>query len=210
MNIFDVQMRIFDTSTYRHISNLNQINSHQPLMIQIDTESTQGGILSLELKQGMSMYLVEFLIHLDYCACVPFGGRGRKRLETLLKDKKISFIEYKKKAISHVLEEAGIAIKDGFFNFLNTNMQDLREPDSLAATVRLVSAELDNLQSKGEIIGIDERDKKLEEILEEILVEANKNNLKVDISKYLNLYIDEELNEEETKYFDSLVLFVDD
>ena len=209
MNIFDVQMRLFDTSTYRHISNLNQINSHQPLMIQIDTESTQGGILSLELKQDMNMYLVEFLIHLDYCACVPFGGRGRKRLETLLEDKKISFIEYKKKAISRVLEEAGIAIKDGFYNFLNTNMQDLREPDSLAATVRLISSELDNLQSKGEIIGIDERNKKLEEILEEILAEANKNELKVDISKYLNLYIDEELNEEETKYFDSLVLSAD-
>ena len=210
MNIFDVQMRLFDTSTYRHISNLNQINSHQPLMIQIDTESTQGGILSLELKQDMNMYLVEFLIHLDYCAYVPFGGRGRKRLETLLKDKKISFIEYKKKAISRVLEEVGIAIEDGFYNFLNTNMQDLREPDSLAATVRLISSELDNLQSKGEIIGIDERNKKLEEILEEILAEANKNELKVDISKYLNLYIDEELNEEETKYFDSLVLSVED
>ena len=93
MNIFDVQLRLFDTSTYRHISNLNQINSYQPLMVQIDVEANMGEILSLKLKQGMNMYLVEFLIHLDYCACVPFGGRGRKRLETLLKDKKISFID---------------------------------------------------------------------------------------------------------------------
>ena len=74
MTYLDMIMRVMGSSEYRQVANKNQINSYQPLEIEIGTEQTNSDILCTELKHGMLEYFAELLIQLDYrlYACLQF------------------------------------------------------------------------------------------------------------------------------------------
>ena len=81
MTNLDIILRLMDSNQYRKIANNNQINSYQPLEIQISTEQTISDIMCTRLHHGMLQYLAELLIQLDYMTYIPFGKRGTKQLE---------------------------------------------------------------------------------------------------------------------------------
>ena len=213
MTYLDMILRVMGSSEYRQVANKNQINSYQPLEIQIGTEQTNSDILCTELKHGMLEYFAELLIQLDYVAYVPFGKRGKKQLEKYFEENgyKLTPKEYKKKQMLTTLKECGIEVGktfsesiDSYCEYLYSSEQDLSVIESVAACVRQVSSELDNLASEKTIIGLSERDDKLEQILDNIWTRIKvSGNTKIDMNDFLPK-VDENkpLSGEEKKYFE--------
>ena len=213
MTYLDMIGRLMGSSEYRQVANKNQINSYQPLEVQIGTEQITSDILCTYLKHGMLEYFAELLIQLDYIACVPFGKRGTKQLEKYFKDNgyKLTPKEYKKKQMLNALKKCNIEVGktfkeriDSYCEYLYSSKQDLSEIESVAACVRQVSGELDNLVSEKNIIGLSERDDKLEQIIENIWAYIKTNNTtKIDMGDFLPS-VDENkpLNSQEKEYFE--------
>ena len=216
--IIDMLSRLLGTNEYRQIANENQINSHQPLDTQIGTEQINSDIMCTHLKHGMLQYLAEFLIQLDYITYVPFGKRGQKQLEKCLEQSgyNMSPKAYKKNKMIRVLEKNGIAVSDGmnrvleqFCNYLYSPKQDLSKIESVAACVRQVGGEIDNLISSGQIVGLDERDDKLEQILDNIWTRVKvSGNTKIDMTEFLpNVDENKPLTDAEKEYFEHITRF---
>ena len=219
MTYLDMIMRVMGSREYaakfalKGLANKNQINSYQPLEIQIGIEQTNSDILCTELKHGMLEYFAELLIQLDYVAYVPFGKRGTKQLEKYFEenDYKLTPKEYKKKQMLTTLKKCGIEVGksfkeriDSYCDYLYSSKQDLSVIESVAACVRQVSGELDNLTSEKTIIGLSERDDKLEQILDNIWTRIKvSGNTKIDMNEFLPK-VDENkpLNSDEKKYFE--------
>ena len=212
MTYLDMILRLQGSSCYQRVANANQINSHQPLVIQIGTEQTQQEIVSHVMRHGLLQYFGDLLIMLDYSVYVPFGKRGIKELEKHLNGE--SSKEYRIKKVCKVLNDIGIPVGETFkkridslFNYLYSSKQNFEVIESVAATMRIIAGVVDNLQSKGTIIGINERDDKLEEISNKIIEHIKKTgNKEFDINDFLpQIDEDEPLNNEEKKYFYEIV-----
>lgn len=218
MTILDMIMRLMSSNQYRQVANKNQINSYQPLEIQIGLEQTNSNILCTHLNHGMLQYLAELLIQLDYFAYVPFGKRGTKQLEKYFEENgyQLTPKEYKKKQMLNALKKCDIEVNnrikeiiDCYCDYLYSSKQDMSKIESVAACVRQVSGELDNLTSEKVIIGLSERDDKLEEILDNIWTHIKvNNNTQIDMNNFLPK-VDENkpLNSEEKKYFEYITNF---
>ena len=205
MTYLDMILRVQSNNKFRFY---NAINSVQPLDPQIGIEQTNADILSTKLNFGMLQYFAELLIMLDYVTYTPFGKRGTKYLEKHLINK-MSVKEYKKKLIIRALNNIGVEVGetfnlriDTFLDFLYSDKQDLNCIESVAATIRIISGVNDNLISKGEIVGLDERDDNMGKIIDNIVNYIKENNTKeIDLNDFLPKIDDEPLNEKEIEYF---------
>ena len=95
---------------------------------------------------------------------------------------------------------------DKFCDYLYSTKQDLNEIESVAACVRQISGTIDNLAAEKKIVGLSERDDKLQQILENMWEQVKtQNDAKIDMDDFLPS-VDENkpLNLEEKKYFENI------
>ena len=208
MTYLDMIGRLMCHSEYGRVANHNQIQSHQPLDPQIGVECTSCQILCTKLRFGMLMYFGELLLLLDYVVYTPFGERGTQMLIQRFGDLD-GVKKYKRKVMVHALNEIGAEVGttfrlriETFIDYLYSPNQNLEAIESVVATTRIISGYLDNLVSKGEVIGLNERDKKLKDILDQIYKHTQETgSLKFDIRDFVPSAGEEPFNEEENKYF---------
>lgn len=216
MTYNDMVRTVIGSIYYNKTSKKNDVVNSQQLKNQIEFEKEQVDIMSLYFNFGVQNYLADLLFYLDYITYIPFGKRGYKFLEDCLSKEEIdaSVAELKKNTIHKMLDKIGIKINPDLQNSIDkycelsySTEQNFSNIESVAATVRIVGGELDNLISNGQL-NAEDRNDKMKKILEDIMMDTKLlKNKKLNIEKYLPKYKNKKLNNTEIEYFQQMTGF---
>ena len=209
MTHLEMDSVVTHTKAYRDVANAKEINGFQPLYTQIELEKNQAQIMCAFLNFGAKQNLAALLMTLDYATYIPFGKRGEKVVESLLKANGIdmSFEQFKRQRMYMVLLQNGIKINktlkqsiDTYCHFLTTDKQDFSQIESVVATIRKIGGELDN-----SVYSADIRDEEMQKICDRIWMKVKHCGSQFDIVNFLPQADNyKPLTQAEAKYFEQI------
>ena len=184
-----------NSKEYKKIVNTRDIKGTDTLKNQIEFEIDLAKRFCEKLNYKDECKLVELLIYLDYIIYTPFGRRCIRYLERVLSqyNKPFNMKDYKYLRMYQVLTNNKIQIDENliqsikkFNNYYYTQNQNFSKPESIAATIRIISGELDNFVSFGTIKNLDERKEVFNKISSLIYKDINNKGMQNDISMYIS------------------------
>ena len=192
--------KLHKTKEYKKMAKHRHISSPMPLYYLITEEGMQADIMCNSLRADDKRDTALLLIELDYISYIPFGKRGKKIVEDLIKEKEnnfnrtyTSYRSIKKDIIYGMLAKIEVKVDEKlknsinkFFDYMESDMQDFSDVESIAATIRRIGGELDNQSSKSKYYGDDQRFEQMEKILDKIWTHIKTHNTKCfDIKEFL-------------------------
>ena len=213
MTYLDIITNLLYSDEYKNLSHTDMMNESQSLDTQMNFEQSVADIAAENLGCENHQDLIDLLIQLDYLTYVPFGQRGLNKANEYLEknNEKENVTGYKINKITNVLKKNQIEVNQeltskvkSFCHYLSNPNQDLSVPESLAAVVRILSGELDNLISAGKITGSAQKDKALKEMVMKLSDDANEKGTKINLDNYLQNKNTSKLTEKEIEYFENV------
>lgn len=210
MNYSDLLLKLKESNQYQYMVNSKDVGGRELLQLHMIFDINNYEMMASMLNFEKSQYLSGLLIELDYATYIPFGIKGLRHLQKCLKQEGslTNAIDYKKQQMYRVVKRCGAELNnelknsiDKFCDYLFTVKQNLSEIESVAASVRIVSGELDNLVSNYKMGSINEKDDNCERILDTMVDYTKTNGKEINLKEFFD-FDKEDLNEKEANYFE--------
>ena len=212
MTDLGIIVKLLSSNDFKRLTTINMVGTPQSLDVQCSLEQNRAEALAHRLNFNET-YLIDILLQLDFMTYIPFGTRGMRQIEKYLKHSgnKKTYAEYKYDQMIDVLKNNNIEVNSklvqgikNYCKYLITDEQDLSKAESIAATVRKIGGELENLASLNKINGMRERTGKLRELVNQLYEDTKKGITTICLNKYLSNHA-EKLNDTELEYFNKVI-----
>ena len=222
MKYLDMAMIVKYSDSYKKMKNFHDIHGDK-LSTQIKTEEMELELLATYMGfSDMQVAMAKLFFWLDYATYVPFGKKGEQYLNDYLahEGKKATTKDIKAKAMLNILEKNGVPLDENdienrvkrYCNHLYSDTQDFSSVESIVATMRRISGEIDNLDSRNELPYSRTRDDELSIVMEKILTFARhnyQNRQHLDIGKFMPKYEGKLMSPKELTYFKKITGIAD-
>ena len=195
MDYIDLYETLLFSKEFRGLSGKDVFYAEYSLESQAYAEGriAEGLLFNLN-KDRVDKYICDILISLDNIAYVPFGERGAKAQDALLKEndkddsyakRKLDiFVETLKNNKVEVTEELMATLKKFVDNYFSTQL-DLNDPVNLAIMVRRISGELEHDVINKLILNPMGKNEVLRELLRKLVAQTSKEDRTIDLEQYL-------------------------
>lgn len=195
MDYIDLYDSLLSSNEMMDLANKDVYYAEYSLESQNFAENRIAESLLLDLdKDEDAEYLCNLLISLDNIAYVPFGERGAKAQDALLKeiDKDDSYAKRKLDIFVQTLKNNEVEVTDELMatlkkfvdNYFSTHL-DLNDPVNIAVLVRRISGELEHDVINKLILNPMGKNEVLRDLLEKLVSQTSEEDRTIDLEQYL-------------------------
>ena len=222
MRYLDMALIVKYSDSFKRIKNMLDIHGNK-LITQIKTEEMELELLATYMGfSDMQVDMARLLFYLDYATYVPFGKKGEQYINDYLAQngKKATIKDVKIKAMLNILKKNNVPLDANdienrvkrYCNHLYSDIQDFSSVESIVATMRKISCEIDNLDSRNELRLDRTRDDELSIVMEKVLSFARQNykdREHLDIGQFMPKYESKLMTPKELTFFKKITGIAD-